>query len=162
MLHCKILRLHHDNLFVGYFAFDRTLDLVWQKYYWLEIINKVQEYVEACVNCKGIKAVCHLLYGKLQSLPFPKVLWQEWTIDFITDLPLSMLWGVAYNLILMIINHYLKYAIYLPARKDWKAKTFADLVVKRVFTQFSMPIFIVSDCELLFISEFWFQFCYYL
>ena len=55
-------------------------------------------------------------------------------MNFITNLPLSMLRGIAYNSILVIVDCYLKYAIYLPARKNWKAETFADLVVKWVFT----------------------------
>ena len=162
LLRREILRLHHDDPFAGHFAFDRTLDLVRRKYYWPEMINEVREYVEACVNCKRIKAARHLPYGELQSLPFPKGPRQEWTMDFITDLPPSMLRGVAYDSILVIVDCYSKYAIYLPARKDWKAKTFADLVVERVFTQFGMPVSIVSDRGSLFTSEFWSQFCYYL
>ena len=162
LLHHKILWLHHNNPFAGHFAFNRTLNLVWQKYYWPEMINKVWEYVEACVNCKQIKVACHLLYGELQLLPFLKGPWQEWTMDFITDLPLSMLQGVAYDSILVIVDCYSKYVIYFSVRKDWKAEIFADLVVERVFSLFGMPVSIVSDRGSLFTSKFRSQFCYYL
>lgn len=83
-------------------------------------------------------------------------------MDFITNRPPSVLRGTAYDSILVIVDRYSKYAIYLPARKDWKAKTFVDMVVERVFTQFGMPVSIVSDRGSLFTAEFWSQFCYYL
>ena len=70
------------------------------------------------MNCKRIKAAYHLPYGKLQLLPFLKGPWQEYTIDFISDLPPNMLQEFAYDSILIIVDCYSKYAIYLPARKD--------------------------------------------
>ena len=108
------------------------------------------------MNCKQIKAMRHLTYNELQSLPFSKNPQQEWTMNFIINFPRSILRKVAYNSIFVIMDCYSKYAIYLTAKKDWKAKIFADFVVKQVFIQFSMPVFIVSDCRLLFTSEFWF------
>lgn len=49
----------------------------------------IRQYVDSFSTCHRVKPVRHKPYGLLQSLPQPEGARQEWTMDFITDLPPS-------------------------------------------------------------------------
>ena len=62
------------------------------------------------------------------------------SIDFITDLPPSK--GrirIAYNAILVIIDHLIKYAMYTLTIKTVKADKLADIIVKRIIPFIGVP-----------------------
>lgn len=109
-----------------------------------------------------MKLTKHLLYGELQSFPMPKGPRKDWTLNFITDLPLSLRKGSAFDAILVIVNRYIKYSTYIPVRKDWDAKKLADVIVEEVFSKFGIPVFLVSDQGSLFTLKYYLNFCYYL
>lgn len=122
----------------------------------------VREYVKSCMMCRQVKPTQHLLYREFQLLPFPMGLRQDWTIDFIIGLPPSLQKDSKFDAILVVINRFTKYLIYLPAQEDWNANMLADIFVKVVFTKYDMPVSFTSDRELFFISHFGSYFCYYL
>ena len=68
----------------------------------------------------------------------------------------------AYDSFLVVMDRFTKYAIYIPARKDWKVENLADALAENVFKYFGMPVSIVSDRGSLFTSHFWSAFCYHL
>jgi hypothetical protein len=75
-------------------------------------------------------------------------------MDFITRLPLARWQGKVYNAVLIIIDLYTKYAIYLPTIKDLDALGLAYLLTERFIANFGMLARIVSDRGSLFISDF--------
>ena len=75
-------------------------------------------------------------------------------MDFITDLPLSN----GFDWILVIIDHFTKYAIYIPVTKTLDASSLADIFIREYFKRFGLPKYIVSDRDKLFTSQYWNQF----
>ena len=61
---------------------------------------------------------------------------------------------VVYNTILVIINRYLKIALYFLVLKIITAVETADLLIDSVFTRFRFPNSIISDRDLRFILDF--------
>jgi hypothetical protein len=68
--------------------------------------------------------------------------------------PLSICGDIVYNLILVIIDRYLKIVLYFLVKKTIIAIEVADILIDTVFTYYRFPIGIVSDHDLRFTSEF--------
>ena len=162
LLRAELLRQNHDNPNAGHFGYSRTLELIQRKYYWPEMVKDIKHYVETCTRCHQVKSSRHKPFGLLESLPVPKGPRQNWTRDFITDLPPSLRRTVAYDALLVMVDRYTKYSRFIPARKDWNAEIMADVLVEEIFTKFGMPVSIVSDRGSLFTSKYWSHFCYHL
>ena len=57
----------------------------------------------------------HRSYGTLQPLPVPEALWQEISMNFITDLLPSRNNKAVYDSILIIVDYFSKMSLYIPA-----------------------------------------------
>ena len=157
-----LLRQNHDDPNTGHFGVRRRVELIQRKHYWSKMRRDIKSYVETCTRCHQVKAPRHKPYGELVSLPIPQGPRQNWTMDFIADLPPSIRRGQVYDSILVTIDRYTKFSRYIPARKDWEAETMSDVLVEEIFTKFGMPVSIVTDWRSLFTSKFWSHFCYHL
>ena len=62
---------------------------------------------------------------------------EELTLDFITSLLLAKLSSTinntTYDAILIVIDRFSKRAKYIPLKKDWSAKQFADAMIRHIF-----------------------------
>src|SRR4051812_26855174 len=84
-------------------------------------------------------------------------------MDFITDLPVSKdEHGNEYDSILVIINRFSKYAMYLPVNKTITAKSLADVIHRRCFLKYGCPDTIITDRGSVFTSEYQSDLCYHL
>ena len=72
----------------------------------------------------------HAPYSKLQPLLVPKVPAELVSIDFITGLPPSKHGGRIYNAILVVVDAFTKYALYLPCQKDIDADQLSELIIE--------------------------------
>ena len=108
----SVLWSHHDNPLAGHFSHKRTLELIQHQYYWPGMVKDTHSYVTSCDMCQCIKVMWHKPHGELQSLPLPKGVFVEITMDFITDLPLYTQHGHTYDSILIVVNWYTKLAHY--------------------------------------------------
>jgi hypothetical protein len=83
----------------------------------------------------------------------------EWvSLDFITSLPPLKWRGRVYDAILVVVDLYTKYALYLTCTKDIDAQELAQLWFTKVLPLIGMPKNLVSDRGSLFTSEFWSSF----
>ena len=64
-----------------------------------------------------------------------------------------------FNLILVIVNRFIKMAIYVPTKKTLKAAELIDILVKLLISYIGVPKSIISDRGALFTSLFWQEFC---
>jgi hypothetical protein len=158
----EIMRTNHDDPQSGHFGRKRTLDVIRRKYFWHGMAKDIKAYVKTCDICQRVKVHRHKTYGALESLPQPKRPFETITIDFITGLPPSRWRGHVYDAILVIVDKYTKWAIYVPTRKDIDAPELAELMLERLNGEFGMPKNLVSDRGSLFTSKFWSTLCYYL
>ena len=104
LLRRELLRHHHNDEWSGHFAYCWTIDLLKHKYYWPKMSANVQDYLDSCANCVRAKPRRHRFYGKLQSLPIPNRPRQNWTLNFITNLPPSVRRGQVFDSILVVVN----------------------------------------------------------
>jgi hypothetical protein len=75
-------------------------------------------------------------------------------MDFIANLPPSY----NYDCILVIIDHFTKYAIYIPVIKTFDGVSLSNVFIRDYFKRFGLPKFIVSDRDKLYTSNYWKQF----
>ena len=108
----SVLWSHHNDPLAGHFSHKRTLELIRCQYYWPSMVKDTHSYVISCDMCQHIKVMWHKPHGELQSLPLPKGVFMEITMDFITDLPLYTQYGCTYDSILIVVNQYTKLAHY--------------------------------------------------
>ena len=51
LVRAKLLKLHYNDVLVRHFSVERTLELLTQKYYWIDMHADVKEYVASYDIC---------------------------------------------------------------------------------------------------------------
>ena len=83
-------------------------------------------------------------------------------MNFITDLSSSKHKRIMHDSMLMIMNRYIKFNLYISAKKIWNAEHLTDALIDEVFIKFEKLVFIIIDRNFFFIFKFWNFFCYHL
>ena len=158
----ELMKLHHDDVLAEHYEVDRMINLLFRKYYWVNMMNDVWEYVALCAVCLRIQVSRHCLYDKLQLLSLSIQSWKKITMNMITDL-LPSRWGAnVYDFILIIVNHLTKMTQYISVTKKLTVIKLADIYIEQIICCYEELRSIVSDWESIFISAYWFEFCYQL
>ena len=61
----ELLKLYYNDVLAGHFSVERTLELLTQKYYWIDIHADVKEYIALCDICQRVKVSQHHSYSKI-------------------------------------------------------------------------------------------------
>lgn len=157
----EILNSFHDDGTAGHLGARKTKMRVRQYYYWPGLAADVDQHVKTCDSCQRTKPRRHAPYGFLASLPTPARPFQEISLDFVTGLPPSTHPFTArkHDAILVIVDRFTKYALYVPTTKTLTSSGFAELFFYHVFRPYGLPDGIVSDRDSLFTSNFWTAVC---
>jgi hypothetical protein len=83
-------------------------------------------------------------------------------MDFVTGLPKITYEKRKFNAILVIVDRFTKYALYIPCSKKITSEGLANKFLRYVFRPYGIPHGIVSDRARVFNSAFWRSFCYLL
>ena len=147
-----ILASEHDSKVAGHFGQDKTIELVWQNFWWPGMDSDIEKYIQACPDCQRDKSRRHKRYGLLFPLALPFTPWQWITMDFITNLSRSNncteLW--------VVIDRFSKMANLIPPEQDKKnAKDLARIFAQEVWRLHGLPQDIVSDRDSRFTSHTW-------
>jgi len=134
----------------GHFGQDKTLELMKPNYYWPNIEEWVRNYVRTCYACQSNKSARHKKYGNLVPLEIPSKLWEQISMDFITDLPNAK----GYNQCWVIVDRFTKMA-YLVSLKNRKVKELALAFVREIWRLHKLPKRLVLDRDTVFMSSFW-------
>ncbi len=162
LLKRKLLKQNHDDLYVNHFEHERTLNLLKRKYFWNNMNKNVKKYVDSCSTCHRIKFVRHKFHDLMQALSISENSRQDWTMNFITDLSSSKHRDIVYDSILMIIDRYIKFNLYISSKKTWNVENLTNALIDEIFIKFERFVFIVTDRKSLFIFKFWSSLCYHL
>ena len=146
----RVLQYHHNHVLAGYLGQNKTLKLVQRYYTWPNICNNIQKFCKSCVTCMRSKPQCHRLYGSLQQLPILERLRNSIFMDFIKKLPFSS----SFDTILVIVDHLLKQAIFIPTHDTITSAKLACLFVVYVFSKHKVPSYVTSDRSSEFVSHF--------
>jgi hypothetical protein len=162
LLKRKLLKQNYDDSYADHFEHERTLNLLKKKYFWNNMSKDVKKYVDSCSICHRVKLVKHKSHELLQTLSISKNFKQNWTMNFITDLLFSKHQNIVYDSILMIIDRYIKFSLYISSKKTWNVENLTNALIDEIFIKFERFVFIVTDREFLFIFKFWSSLCYHL
>ncbi|KAF8751812.1 hypothetical protein RHS01_08505 [Rhizoctonia solani] len=127
-LRTDLLRIFHDSPLAGHPGRQRTLELVSRNYYW-----------------PGIRADTYWHPLELPSRP-----WQHLSYDMIVDLPKDR----NHDSILVIVDSFTKYGIFVKCSKKLKAPELAELFLEHVWKRHGMPEKTVSDRGRVFNNKF--------
>src|SRR5205823_5372699 len=108
-----------------------------------------------CTTFKCMKPVHHKQFGQLQFLPVPAHPWSSISMDFIEELPTLD----GFNMILVVVNHLTKMALFMTCHKEAMTLNLTDLFLCNVFAKHRTPTDIVSNFRKLFTSQFWSLLC---
>ena len=87
----------------------------------------------------------------LQPLPILESLWTSISMDFITSMPKVEGMGSVF----VVVDRFLKYAMFMAAPSTCTAEVVVDLFYKNVVKYFGLPKDIVSDKDSRFTDRFW-------
>src|SRR6266436_7373514 len=110
----------------------------------------VKDYVASCATCAHTKSVRHKPYGKLKQLPIPSQPWLSILMDFIKQLPASE----DFSATLVVIDHLMKQAIFIPSHDTMNAPQVAQLFLTHVFSKHGVLSHVTLDQGSEFISHF--------
>ena len=158
-----LISRNHNNPLAGYFGVEKTRELVARKYYWPTLHRDVEVYMKDYHVCLSSKAVCHKLYGDLQSLSVSTHCWKDRSMDFVTGLPILTNWkGESYDSILVIVDRLTKMVHYEPVKVTIDVSSLVEVIIYIVVRHYGFPDSIVSDRRSVFTSKFLSSLCYFL
>ena len=110
-----------------------------------------EEYALSCPDCQQLKPRNALKPGLLQSLPIPKRIWTDLSMDFIVGLPEVRGCDSLY----VVVDRLSKYAHFIPCSSSITAKGVARLFLTHVWKLRGFPRSIITDRDPKFVSSFW-------
>jgi hypothetical protein len=149
----EVISTFHASAIGGYSGTHATYQRIKKLFAWAGLKAQVAEFVWQCDVCQHAKHSNTPPAGLLQPLPPPTGPWRDITMDFVEGLPLSD----GYNVILVIVDRFTKFAHFVPLRHPFTAPSVARAFLDSVVKLHGMPRSIVSDRDRIFTSHFWKQ-----
>ncbi|MCI30016.1 transposon TF2-1 polyprotein, partial [Trifolium medium] len=113
--------------------------------------HDVKQFVNSCDVCQHNKYNTHAPYGLLQPLPLPQQVWEDISMDFITNLPTthnkSVIW--------VVVDRLTKFAHFIALPTNFTAVSLAPVFISEIYRLHGAPKTIVSDRDRVFVSQFW-------
>lgn len=153
-LRTKMIQQTHDSKACGHPGRDNTATILSREYFWPKMFENVRRFVRNCDSCGRNKAWRDRRQGFLKPLPIPDRIWQEISIDFVTELPESE--GCT-NMV--VITDRLGKGVICDGLLDIKAETVAKWFVRHYYRQHYLPGAIVSDRGTQFVGRLWKRIC---
>ncbi|QRW20500.1 Retrotransposable element Tf2 protein [Rhizoctonia solani] len=148
-LRTDLLRIFHDSPLAGHPGRQRTLELVSRNYYWPGIRADTYWHVDSCETCQRIRKPKYASIPP-QPLELPVKPWQHVSYNMIVDLPKDG----NNDSILVIVDSFTKYGIFVKCSKKLKAPELAELFLEHVWKRHGMPEKTVSDRGRVFNNKF--------
>ncbi len=150
----EVIRDHYDDPLQGHPGVSKIVELLQREYTTPRLRAHIEKYIRECIQCQQNKSARHAKYRQIQFAPVPDTLWKDVTMDFVIKLPESkdLVTGGTFNLIMVIVDKLIKYAILIPYKETYKAYQLGFILLDRLIRDHSIPESITSDRDRLFIS----------
>ena len=145
-------------MLLNYFARARIKNAIRKKYFWLNILSEINEYVRISFDCQRVRVHHHKSYNELNFISSnDEDLFYTMIMNFITDMlsTRNLYIDKINDAILMLINKLTKHATYIATIKNLNAKNFAKLFWREFVSYYDMMRDIISNRDLLFMNYFW-------
>jgi hypothetical protein len=139
----QVLQQHHDGPMSGHPGRDKTIELVLQNYWWLEIRKDVERYIAGCSQCQWIKPCRTPAHTPLHPFLPPSRPWELVMLDIISPLPFSL----GFDTVLIIVDWYPKMMKLQATRTTITATEFVDVLLMRVFREHGLPQKLIHDWD---------------
>ncbi|KAF2303678.1 hypothetical protein GH714_021160 [Hevea brasiliensis] len=120
-------------------------------YFWPRMRDDIEAYVKSCLVCQQDKVEHQHPAGLSEKLPILEKPWESFSMDFIVGLPQSEGSGC----ILVVVDQFSKYGVFISAPKDCTAEQAAQLFLKHVVKYWGLLKTIISDRDSKFTRWFW-------
>jgi hypothetical protein len=141
----------HSSPVGGNSGFLATYQHIKRLFAWPCMKTAVQQFIATCPTCQQAKPDRARYPGLLQPLPIPSMAWQSISMDFVNGLPMSG----GKNCITVIVDHFSKYAHFVPLAHPFIALTVAKTFIKNDYWLHGLPMSIISDHDKIFTSQLW-------
>ena len=172
-IYVKLLKRYHDNVLTNHFNIIKTTKLFNPKYYWSDMTKYVKNYIEICDICQKTKTLRHCSYNVMQFLSMSICSWNQIIMNFIIELSFNKHCDNTYDACLVICDRYTKMTLYFSTIntkmtlyfstiKIIDLIEFAELLFEKIFFRFKISFDVMSNKNLIFISDYWSMICYHL
>ena len=159
-LHNKILQKHHNNLLAEHLITDWIYMQVCKKYWWLKMKKQIKDYCLFCQICLKAQMIHRKSVRQLQLLKYFTQLWDIITMNFITDLSESRVYKDIYDVILNVIDKFLKMCHYISYWKNMTAEDFMKIFIQKIIHLHEILTAIMLNQRSLFTSWIWINMMY--
>ena len=139
---------------IDYFDFDKTVELLQKKYYWIDCVKQTNEYVKIYNICQRIKTFRHKLYNKFSFLSISKNFWKKIIWDFIIEFSLNKRKKIVYDFIFVIMNRCIKIIKYISTIIKYNNVELTKFFFEKIVFNFDMFEKIINDQNSIFINVF--------
>ncbi|KAJ8523407.1 hypothetical protein ON010_g17573 [Phytophthora cinnamomi] len=148
----RIIGECHESNYGDHPGAERTYLTLPRNWYWSKMFKSIQKYIADCEPCRRNKPRLTKPPGLLEPLRILDERWRSISMDFITDLPLTM---SKVDSILVVVDRLTKRCHFAPIAKTVTAEGVARLFIDHIWRHHGMPTSIVSDRDRKFVSAFW-------
>ena len=127
----EYIKKHHDDSLQRHSRMIKTLQFLRQYCQFPQMRQKIEAYIKKCHNCKKNKHETHVQYERIQYQKSSIASWNEIFMNFIIKLSKlkNSTINVTYNAILVIVNHFIKYAHFISIKEKNTTKQLKFIVL---------------------------------
>ena len=160
----EILYKNHNDFNAKHFFEKRTKKTI-KKYYWFDMIKQIVDYICIYFVYQRVRIHHHKFYDFLKSIFFDdEKSFIMMTMGFIINLPSvkNLYMKKTNDLILILINKFIKFTTYVVTIKILNAENLIDLLWREFICHYDMIRVIIFNQKSLFTSKFWKILCWFL
>jgi hypothetical protein len=116
--------------------------------------REAARYVSECDTCPKVKADNMKPRGSLQPLSIPERKWNDISMDFIMDLPMT---ARKFHSIWVIVYQLSKSTYFIPVNTKYRVEKYAEIYIAHMLCLHGVPKTIISDRGSQFVARFWEQ-----
>ena len=123
-----LIKQYHDHPAIGHLGQWKTYKLISQEFWWPGMSQFIRNYMDGCATCQSTKNKPRTKVP-LQPNPILTAFWKSITMDFVTDLPLSL----NCDSMFMVVDRFSKAIIITSCLKTIKVEQTAQLYLNNVW-----------------------------